>query len=93
MYCKRCGASLPSTGFLCTNCGFMMDTEQIKKQREQMQMNPLNQKSQMAGVRFGHKKQLFQKREEASKHSLGLFFFLGFFFLFVLFLLFFVYFR
>jgi len=34
MYCKKCGAALPSHGFICKNCGAMMDTEQIKEQKE-----------------------------------------------------------
>lgn len=34
MYCKRCGAALPSHGFVCKSCGTMMDSEQIKEQKE-----------------------------------------------------------
>ena len=33
MYCKKCGAALPSTGFVCRSCGAMMDEEQIKMQK------------------------------------------------------------
>lgn len=36
MYCKRCGAALPSHGFVCKSCGTMMDSEQIKEQKEYM---------------------------------------------------------
>ena len=32
--CRKCGASLPSRGYLCKNCGTMMDKEQIKLQKE-----------------------------------------------------------
>lgn len=36
MYCKKCGASLPSHGFICKRCGTMMDSEQIKVQKEHL---------------------------------------------------------
>ena len=34
MYCKRCGAALPSEGYVCKSCGAMMSEEQIKMQKE-----------------------------------------------------------
>ena len=34
MYCKKCGAALPSNGFVCRSCGAMMDEEQIKMQKK-----------------------------------------------------------
>lgn len=34
MYCKKCGSALPSHGFVCKSCGTMMDSEQIKMQKE-----------------------------------------------------------
>ena len=34
MYCKKCGAGLPSRGFVCKSCGTMMDSDQIKQQKE-----------------------------------------------------------
>ena len=34
MYCKKCGAALPSIGYTCKNCGAMMDMDQIKMQRK-----------------------------------------------------------
>ncbi|CDF12387.1 unknown [Mycoplasma sp. CAG:776] len=34
MYCKKCGAALPSHGFVCKSCGAMMDEEQIKMQKK-----------------------------------------------------------
>ena len=36
MYCKKCGAALPSTGFVCRSCGAMMSEEQIKEQKKMM---------------------------------------------------------
>ena len=37
MYCKKCGAALPSRGFVCRSCGAMMDEEQIKTQKKFME--------------------------------------------------------
>lgn len=34
MYCKKCGAALPSYGYICKSCGAMMDSEQIKTQKD-----------------------------------------------------------
>ena len=34
MYCKKCGAALPSRGFICKSCGCLMDGDQIKEQKE-----------------------------------------------------------
>lgn len=34
MYCKKCGAALPSHGFICKNCGAIMNDSQIVKQKE-----------------------------------------------------------
>lgn len=36
MYCKKCGAALPSHGFICRSCGTMMDIDQIKEQKKLM---------------------------------------------------------
>ena len=36
MYCKKCGAALPSRGFICKSCGTLMDGDQIKMQKEYM---------------------------------------------------------
>ena len=33
MFCKRCGAALPSEGYICKKCGAMMSEEQIIKQK------------------------------------------------------------
>ncbi len=34
MFCKKCGAALPSHGFICTSCGAMMSSEQIAEQKK-----------------------------------------------------------
>lgn len=34
MFCDRCGHALPSHGFICPNCGAMMNKNQIQKQQE-----------------------------------------------------------
>lgn len=93
MYCKKCGYSLPSTGYLCTNCGCMMDAEQIKKQKEIIKMNFTSNKSQMVRQSFLHKDTFFQKREEVSKNYKVLFFFLLFLLFLIISLVFLVYFR
>lgn len=36
MFCKKCGAALPSYGYICKSCGTMMDSEQIKVQKQFM---------------------------------------------------------
>lgn len=36
MFCKKCGASLPSYGYICKSCGTMMDSEQIRTQKNFM---------------------------------------------------------
>ncbi len=42
MYCARCGQALPSHGFICPNCGAMLNNEQIKKQQEYMREEEKN---------------------------------------------------
>ncbi len=39
MYCNKCGAALPSHGFICKSCGAMMNSEQIKAQKEYIKEN------------------------------------------------------
>lgn len=46
MYCKKCGAALPSHGYICKSCGTMMDSDQIKEQKEFMK-NSDNQKIEL----------------------------------------------
>ena len=46
MYCKKCGAALPSRGFICKSCGALMDGDQIKMQKEYMQ-NEENKKIEL----------------------------------------------
>ncbi|MCM1052641.1 MAG: hypothetical protein NC483_01500 [Ruminococcus sp.] len=43
MFCKKCGAALPSHGFICKSCGAMMDMEQIKEQKEHIKNNNNNE--------------------------------------------------
>ena len=42
MYCKKCGAALPSRGFICKSCGMMMDVNQIKEQKNFLKENKSN---------------------------------------------------
>ena len=46
MYCKKCGAGLPSHGFVCKSCGMMMDSDQIKEQKEHIR-NEENKKIEL----------------------------------------------
>ena len=39
MNCKRCGAVLPSEGFVCKECGMLMDKDQIASQKDKMRSN------------------------------------------------------
>ncbi len=74
MNCKRCGSPLPSSGFTCNNCGAMMDSDQIKLQKEIMNNNikkndlPLSQK-------YGNKKEIFigRNKEENKFRGIGIF--------------------
>ena len=67
MYCKKCGAALPSHGFVCKRCGTLMDEEQIKKQKqflkdrekEQFEINFLSDQ-----YRNDPTKRDYQKRKE-----------------------------
>jgi len=60
MYCKKCGAALPSHGFICKSCGAMMDSEQIKEQKEYLKENKNNNevilKSDLYGVKHNYEK-------------------------------------
>ena len=60
MYCKRCGSALPSHGFVCKNCGAMMDSNQIREQKEHMKNDnsktSVNLLSEQYGVDRGNLK-------------------------------------
>ena len=45
MNCKRCGSVLPSKGYICLECGAMMDEEQIKVQQENLKKQPQNNRT------------------------------------------------
>ena len=34
MFCNKCGAALPSRGYICKSCGAMMSKEHIQAQKE-----------------------------------------------------------
>ena len=42
MHCEKCGAALPSEGYICKNCGAMMNSKQIHDQKEFNKLNSLN---------------------------------------------------
>lgn len=70
MKCKRCGCELPSRGFLCSNCGMMMDSDQIKEQKELMK-NDSGMKDLLLSEKYGNKKQIFQKRVDGENKIVG----------------------
>lgn len=83
MECKRCGHALPKTGFVCTNCGMMMNVEQIKTQRENIKMeNKMN--TLLVSEKYGHKNFIYEKREEKPKKGKGILLFLGILLLIIL---------
>ncbi len=75
--CKRCGRDLPSVGYKCTNCGFYMDAEQVKKQKESMLLHQKSNRCEFVGEKYGGKKVLFQARESSKAKHFGIFFFMG----------------
>lgn len=69
MVCKRCGKTLPMSGFTCSNCGCMMNSEQIKEQKEDMKLNmPSN--TEYITEKYG-KKIIYEKRNEEKKKGWG----------------------
>ncbi len=52
MYCKKCGAALPSHGYICKSCGAMMDTEQIKMQKNLMREQDDNKTVQLLSDKY-----------------------------------------
>ncbi len=81
MECKRCGHVLSKTGFTCTNCGMMMSAEQIKKQKEQMDI----QKSvEMVSEKYGHKNIIYEKRDDSTLKWKGIFLLLALLLLIIL---------
>lgn len=66
MYCKRCGSALPSHGFVCKNCGAMMDSNQIREQKEHMKNDSsktnINLLSEQYGVMHGNLKKVKENK-------------------------------
>ena len=52
MYCKKCGSALPSYGYICKNCGAMMDKEQIKEQKENIINNKKEQEVNLLSLQY-----------------------------------------
>ena len=63
MNCKRCGAKIYSGTYICPNCKVLMDSEQIKLQKELMK-NDVCIKEGLISEKYGGKKQLFEKRDD-----------------------------
>lgn len=60
MVCKRCGAPLPSQGYVCKQCGMLMNSDQIEQQKQFIKNNSL--KAELVSEKYGGKKQIFQGR-------------------------------
>lgn len=52
MFCKKCGAALPSESFICKSCGMMMSSEQIKEQKEFRKENNKNMEVNLLSDRY-----------------------------------------
>ena len=66
MNCKRCGAVLPSEGYMCKVCGALMDQEQIAAQKENMKANPTTKRPTLFSEQYGVKKE-YQPAETSNK--------------------------
>lgn len=60
MYCKKCGAALPSRGYVCKSCGAMMDSDQIKEQKEHIK-NEENKKIELNFLSDRYSKEPIQR--------------------------------
>ena len=74
MECKKCGCVLPPVGFNCTNCGTMMNAEQIKAQKDNMESK---KNIELVSEKYGHKDFIYQKREGEKNKYLGILILLG----------------
>lgn len=61
MVCKRCGAPLPSQGYVCKQCGMLMSSDQIEEQKQSIRNNGLS--TELVSEKYGGKKQIFQGRD------------------------------
>ncbi len=75
MECKRCGKSLPNEGYMCTNCGKLIENNQIKIQKELNKSN-INIRPEFISEKYGYQKQIFQQREKINKKPFALLFIL-----------------
>ena len=73
MKCKRCGSPLPSQGYVCNQCGMLMDKNQIEIQKEYLKQAPLQ--TTYLSEKYGSKKPLFEGRE-SKENNYGVLLFL-----------------
>lgn len=90
MKCNRCGAPLPSHGYVCSQCGMFMNKEQIEIQKRDM-ANNINLKTELVSEKYGGKKEIFKGREVRENKSLAFILWLSVL-LFIIILAIFVYF-
>lgn len=70
MKCNRCGAPLPSRGYVCSQCGMFMNKEQIEIQKRDM-ANNINLKTELVSEKYGGKKEIFKGRDVRENKSLA----------------------
>lgn len=75
MNCKHCGKPLPSSGYLCSFCGVMMDSEQIECQKKIMKEQ--NIYPELLSEKYNRKKEIFQSREEKNNSFLVIWLIIG----------------
>ncbi len=72
MKCKRCGHSLPPTGYTCTSCGMMMSMDQIEEQKKNLQENP--RREELLSEKYGRNDFIYQEREKKKINFMGILF-------------------
>lgn len=70
MNCKRCGAPLPSQGYVCSQCGMFMSSEQIEIQKQYMKNNN-DLRAELVSEKYGGKKEIYQSREVRENKGLA----------------------
>lgn len=77
MNCKRCGAPLPSQGYVCSQCGMFMNKEQIDIQKGFLRSNNAHLKAELVSEKYGGKKQIFQGRDSLENKGMAIFVLFG----------------
>lgn len=71
MVCNRCGASLPSEGIICKECGAMMAKAQIEEQKKWNELNKeTNRKINLMSSKYNINKDSFTYDEPKKENKL-----------------------